>query len=73
MLGKITGCPTSFCLSMTGAYGAVEWISVYRSIEQLQRGQETLGADAEFAQYLDKELSKTYLPGAIQTAWRKVA
>jgi hypothetical protein len=71
--GRITGCPTSFCASMTGAYGAVEWISVYGSVDQLQRGQEALGADVEFAQYLDKELSTAYLPGAVQTAWRKVA
>jgi hypothetical protein len=71
-VGKISGCPTSFCASLTGAYGAVEWISVYSSIEQLQRGQEAIGVDAEFAQMVDKELSKVYLPGAIQLAWRKI-
>jgi len=71
--GAITGCPTSFALSVTGPYGSVEWISVYTSVEELQRGQEALGADAEFAQLVDKELSKVYLPGAIQLAWRKVA
>jgi len=71
--GRITGCPTSFCASVTGAYGAVEWVSVYRSIEELQRGQEAIGADAEFAQMVDKELSKVYLPGAVQLAWRKIA
>jgi hypothetical protein len=71
--GKISGCPTSFCASLTGTYGAVEWVSVYRSIEELQRGQEAIGADAEFAQMVDKELSKVYLPGALQLAWRKIA
>lgn len=71
--GKISGCPTSFCSSLTGTYGSVEWISVYTSIEQLQRGQEAIGADAEFAQMVDKELSKVYLPGAVQLAWRKIA
>ena len=35
--------------------------------------QEAIGADAEFAQMVDKELSKVYLPGAIQLAWRKIA
>jgi len=70
--GRISGCPTSFCVSVTGAYGAVEWISVYSSIEQLQRGQEAIGADDEFTKMVDKELSKVYLPGAIQLAWRKV-
>lgn len=71
--GAITGCPTSFCLSMTGPYGSVEWISVYTSVEELQRGQEALGADTEFAQLVDKELSQVYLPGAVQLAWRKIA
>ena len=71
--GRITGCPTSFCASMTGTYGAVEWISVYGSVDQLQRGQEALGVDVEFAQFVDKELGQTYLPGAIQLAWRKLA
>ena len=71
--GKISGCPTSFCSSLTGTYGSVEWISVYTSIEQLQRGQEAIAADAEFAQMVDKELSKVYLPGAVQLAWRKIA
>jgi hypothetical protein len=71
--GAITGCPTSFGLSVTGPYGSVEWISGYTSVEELQRGQEALGADAEFAQLVDKELSKVYLPGAIQLAWRKIA
>lgn len=70
--GKISGCPTSFGASMTGTYGSVEWVSVYSSIEQLQRGQEAIAADAEFAQLLDKELSKVYLPGAEQLAWRKI-
>jgi hypothetical protein len=71
--GKISGCPTSFCAALTGTYGSVEWISVYSSIEQLQRGQEAIGADAGFAQTVDKEASKVYLPGAQQLAWRKIA
>ncbi len=71
--GKISGCPTSFCASMTGAYGSVEWISVYTSVEQLQKGQEAIAADTGFAEMVDKQLSAVYLPGAIQLAWRKVA
>jgi hypothetical protein len=71
--GKISGSPTSFGTSMTGTYGSVEWISVYKSIEQLQSGQEAIAADADFAQLLDKELSKVYAPGAQQLAWRKIA
>ena len=70
--GKISGCPTSFCAALTGPYGSVEWISVYSSIEQLQSGQEAIGADPGFTKLLDEELSKVFVPGAIQLAWRKV-
>jgi hypothetical protein len=71
--GAITGCPTSFCLSLTGPYGSVEWVSLYTSVEELQRGQEAIGADSEFAELVDKELSQVYLPEATQLAWRKIA
>ena len=70
--GQITGSPTSFALAMTGGYGVVEWLSVYTSIEELQRGQEAIAEDADFNQKVDKELSKVYLPGAIQTAFRRL-
>ena len=66
-------CPTSFCTSLTGTYGSIEWVSVYSSIEQLQRGQEAISTNAEFAHMVDKDLSKVYLPGALQLAWRKIA
>jgi hypothetical protein len=71
--GKITGCPTSFGTSVTGTYGSVEWITIFSSIEQMQRGQEAIVADADFGQMVDMELSKVYLPGAQQLAWRKIA
>jgi hypothetical protein len=72
--GKITGCPTSFAVSMTGPYGGVEWITTYSSIAQLQTAQEAISADVDFAKLVDKELSKVYLPGvAVQLAWRKLA
>jgi hypothetical protein len=72
--GKITGCPTSFAVSMTGPYGGVEWITTYSSVAQLQTAQEAISADVDFAKLVDKELSKVYLPGvAVQLAWRKLA
>ena len=71
---KITGCPTSFAMSVTGAYGSVEWITVYASIEEMQRAGEAIAADTSFNEKVDKELSKVYLPGVTtQTAFRKVA
>ena len=71
--GTISGSPTSFALAVTGVYGMVEWISTYASIEEYQRGQEAVGADAEFSTMVDKELSKVYLPGAVQSVFRKLA
>ncbi len=74
LASKITGCPTSFAMAVTGAYGSVEWITVYASIEDMQRAGELIGADASFNEKVDKELSKVYLPGVTtQTAFRKVA
>jgi hypothetical protein len=71
---KITGCPTSFAMGVTGAYGTVEWLTVYASIADMQRAGEAIAADTSFAQKVDKELSKVYLPGVTtQTAFRKIA
>jgi hypothetical protein len=74
LASKITGCPTSFAMGMTGPYGSVEWLTVYASIEDLQRAGDAIAADASFNQKVDKELSKVYLPGVTtQTAFRKIA
>ena len=63
LAGKITGCPTSFATGVTGDYGMVEWITLYSSIAELQRAGDALAGDTSFAQKVDKELSKVYLPG----------
>jgi hypothetical protein len=73
LAGKITGCPTSFASGVTGAYGGVEWITLYSSIAEVQRAGDALAADPSFAQKVDKELSKVYLPGAAtQTLLRRI-
>jgi hypothetical protein len=51
---KITGRPTSFALASTGAYGGVAWISLYDSIEQLQKAEQDISANAGFATQVDK-------------------
>jgi hypothetical protein len=66
LAGKITGSATSFASGVTGPYGMVEWITLYASIEDVQRSENALAADAGFAQKVDKELSKVYLPGAAE-------
>jgi hypothetical protein len=70
---KITGCPTSFAVAVTGGYGAVMWVSLAETIQQLQAASEALDSDADFAKVLDKEAGKAYLPGATQAITRKVA
>jgi hypothetical protein len=70
---KITGRPTSFGVGATGIYGGVEWISLYESVEQVQKAQEAIAADTSFAQLIDKEASQAYLHGvATQTVYRKI-
>ena len=69
---KITGRPTSFAVAATGVYGAVEWISLYDSVEQVQAAQEALAADANFNKTVDTEASKCYQPGAAQMIFRKI-
>jgi hypothetical protein len=70
---EITGRPTSFAVGVTGDYGAVMWVSLAETIQQVQAANEALDAHEDFAKLLDKEASKTYLPGATQTISRKLA
>jgi hypothetical protein len=70
---RITGRPTSFAVGVTGDYGAVMWVSLAETIQQLQAANEALNADEEFVKLLDKEAAKAYLPGAEQSITRKIA
>jgi hypothetical protein len=74
LASKVTGCPTSFGMGVTGSYGSVEWITVYASIADLQRAGDAIAADGNFNQRVDKELSKVFLPGVTtQIAFRKIS
>lgn len=69
----ITGRPTSFGVSQSGAYGEVGWIALYDSIDQVQAAGEALAADADFAKLLDDNAG-TWIPGsATQLINRRVA
>jgi hypothetical protein len=70
---KITGRPTSFAVGVTGDYGAVMWISLAETIQQLQAANEALNSDAGFTKIVDEKASKRYLPAATQTISRKIA
>jgi hypothetical protein len=70
---KITGRPTSFGVASTGAYGAVEWISLYDSADELQKAEADIAADPSFAQFLDKEASTAYNAGVtVQNIYRRI-
>ncbi|HEY5171667.1 MAG TPA: hypothetical protein VIK54_08060 [Acidimicrobiia bacterium] len=69
---KVTGRPTSFAVGVTGDYGAVMWVSLAETIQQLQAGFEALNSDTDFAKMVDKA-GKAYLPGTTQTVNRKIA
>ena len=70
---KITGRPISFGVAATGPYGGVDWISLYDSVEQLQKAQEATTADADFTKFVDSEAGKLYLSGVtVQTVYRKI-
>jgi hypothetical protein len=70
---QITRLPTSFAVGVTGDYGAVMWVSLAETIQQVQAANEALNADEDFSKAVDKDAAKAYLPGATQTITRKVA
>ena len=69
---KISGQPTSFAVSVTGDYGAVMWVSLAETIQQLQAGNEAVNADTAFAKMVDQKASKAYLPGTTESISRKI-
>jgi len=66
---KSVGRPVSFGATATGEYGTVAWIGYYDSAKQLQKAEEALAADLDFAKYLDKEAGHVYLPTRSSVAW----
>ncbi len=71
---EVGGHPTSFGRALTGPYGSVGWFTVYPSIEALQQGEATLGADERFVRLVDDKASTAYRDGSGEgTIWRKLA
>jgi hypothetical protein len=70
----IMGRATSFGTSQTGVYGAVGWIVLYDSVDELQAASKALNSNVEFAQYLDEHATTAYIPGmSTQTIFRKLS
>jgi len=70
---RITGLPTSFAVGVTGEYGAVMWVSLAETIQQVQAANEAMNADEDFVKLLDKQAANAYLPGAEQSITQKIA
>jgi hypothetical protein len=60
MAEKITGVPTMFVNGVTGPYGGVGWLTGFTTVAELQAQQETLGANAEWVELLDREAGTAY-------------
>jgi hypothetical protein len=70
---QVTGLPTSFAVNVTGDYGAVMWVSLAETIQQVQAANEALNANEDFDEAVDEGAADAYLPGAVQTITRKIA
>ena len=60
----ITGSSASFGASLTGPYGQVAWFVMSDTIDQMQAGNEAIGADADWVSLMDEQASKAYVAAA---------
>jgi hypothetical protein len=66
---RITGVPTMFLVSSTGAYGGCAWSSGFADIGQLERADAALMADDAWIDLIDR-VGPSYDPGAAQSIYR---
>jgi hypothetical protein len=57
---RITGTPTWFVASTTGAYGGVGWISGHANIHEVDTAQTALASDSSFGEFVDREAGSVY-------------
>lgn len=72
---KITGIPTMFLVDNTGTYGAVRWLTGYADIQELERAEQTLNSNADFATFIDTRAANAFAsePSAtVQAIYRRV-
>ena len=58
---KTVGVPVLVATGVTGNYGSVAWLSGYASVQELERSQQALAADAKFAEVVDKGVRGVYV------------
>jgi hypothetical protein len=66
---RITGVPTMFLVSTTGAYGGCSWSSGFADIGQLERAESALMADDGWIELIDR-VGPAYAQGASQSIYR---
>ena len=69
---SLTGLETSFEAAVTGNMGTITWAMAADTIEQLQRGEDTLNADETFLKLIDTEGAKAYQPNATVSYFRRL-
>jgi hypothetical protein len=66
---RITGVPTMFLVSATGAYGGCAWSSGFADIGQLEQAEAALMADDGWMELIDR-VGPSYAQGAAQSIYR---
>jgi hypothetical protein len=69
---RITGAPTSFMASVTGAYGGCMWSTGFADIGALQRAEAALGADEGWLELVDR-VGPAYAQGVRQGIYRRLS
>jgi len=57
---KAMGLPVLCTTAATGPYGSVGWITGYADVNELERAQQALAADAKFGEFIDKSVPGVY-------------
>ena len=68
----LTGLETSFEAAVTGNMGTITWLLAADTLEQLQRGEDTLNGDESFVTLIDTDGAKAYQPTATVSYFRRL-
>jgi hypothetical protein len=62
----VTGVPVAFCADLYGTIGQMTWIALYPDMAILDKAQEVLAGDADYAKRLSKA-GDLFVPGSGST------
>ena len=57
---QITGARTIFLSAMTGPYAGVAWVSGFADAAEMERSQQALMTDTDWADFIDREAGTVY-------------